>query len=338
MSDDAKTETSEEVSEQQKMVPIAIAEFLNGMVSPADLYIRLGSAKDILVFKSGAKFEQERLNKFLDKNITHLFVSYEDLKKICDSAVSFAEAGISQRFLDMTKKAFLLQNATSSVYRSFENLGIELETFGAATKTADAVLEMVNSDYDILSMFEILHSADHHLAGHAVAASILAPVIGYEMGFQRPATMKLLALGGFMHDIGKSQVPPEILDKPLARMNSAELKEYQQHCLRGAEMLKSLKLKSDDLMAIVFQHHERNDGSGYPQRLRGQKIHPLAKIVGLASEFLNMVMPNPRFNKKPYSHDEALSMISHGFGQPFEKDVYEALCRVVGKKENKKAS
>ena len=329
---------SDSPENSKKMVPIAITEFLNGMKAPGDLYIRMSSGKDVLVFKAGSRFEQERLDKYMDKNITHLYVSFEDLKKICDAVVSFAEAGISQRFLDITKKAFLLQNATSSVYRSFETIGIELDSFQAATKTADAVLEMINTDYDILSMFEILHSADHHLAGHGVACSILSPVIGYEMGFQRPGTMKLLALGGFMHDIGKSQVSQEVLDKPLARLNAEEIKEYQRHCLRGAEMLKSLRLKSDDLVAIVFQHHERNDGSGYPQRLRGPKIHPLAKIVGLASEFLNMVMPNPKFQKKPYTHQEALNMITSGFGQPFERDVYEALCRVVGKKEKKDES
>ena len=112
-------------------------------------------------------------------------------------------------------------------------------------------------------------------------------------------------------------------------MSHDELKVYQTHPQLGAEMLKGLDLNNEVLMAIVFQHHERNNGAGYPQKLRSMKIHSMAKVVGLASEFLNMTMPNPKIINKIYSPEDALVYIQDHMGQPFDKEAFAALQSVV---------
>ena len=321
---------------ERKMIPIALTEFLNGMVAPADLYLKFSSGRPMLLFKVGTKFDHERLKKYQGKNVTHLWVYFEDFQEVCDAAIDIANTGVSQGFLNITKKTFLVSNAAQSIYRSFEAIGLDLSVYDQAKKTTEAVLQIAKADFDIQTLVNMLYETNDYLTSHSVATSILAPAIGQAAGMETDASLHKLALGGFFHDIGKLQIPPELLEKPISQFNNDDLKEYHQHCARGAEMLKSLQLNSEDLMNIVFQHHERNDGTGYPQRLKGPKIHPLAKIVGLASEFLNLIVPNPKFNCKQYTPEEALSLLRGGMGMPFDKAHIEALQSIVMRKENEK--
>ena len=113
------------------------------------------------------------------------------------------------------------------------------------------------------------------------------------------------------------------------KLSHSELKVFESHTQLGAQMLKGLELNNEVLMAIIFQHHERNNGEGYPQKLRSMKIHPMAKVVGLASEFMNMTMPNPQIMSKIYSPEDALVYIQDHMGLPFDKDTFSALKDIV---------
>ncbi|WP_058300542.1 HD-GYP domain-containing protein [Gorillibacterium timonense] len=93
-----------------------------------------------------------------------------------------------------------------------------------------------------------------------------------------------VALAGLLHDIGKTKIDPAILEKK-APLTSHEREEIQRHPTYGYVLLKNVAAINEGVKLAALQHHEREDGSGYPMRVKGDKIHPYAKIVAITDIF-----------------------------------------------------
>ncbi|TBL77477.1 HD-GYP domain-containing protein [Paenibacillus thalictri] len=107
-----------------------------------------------------------------------------------------------------------------------------------------------------------------------------------------------IALGGLLHDIGNAKIDDNLLYKP-AKLTPAELEEVKKHTVIGYSILKSVPAINEGVKLCAVQHHEREDGSGYPLGVKGDKIHVYAKIVAVADMF--HAMTNHRAHKKAAS-------------------------------------
>ncbi|HOI73540.1 MAG TPA: PAS domain S-box protein [Syntrophales bacterium] len=128
-------------------------------------------------------------------------------------------------------------------------------------------------------MVNVVEMRDPYTAGHQRRVSELAVAIAGGMN-RSPEEIEAIRLAGSIHDIGKIAIPSEILSKP-GRLSEAEFLLMKTHPQVGFEILKGIDFPWD-LAAIVHQHHERMDGSGYPQGLRGSEILMEARILAVA--------------------------------------------------------
>lgn len=118
---------------------------------------------------------------------------------------------------------------------------------------------------------------------HSVDVGIIAGLIGRLCGFSEKIVQSLI-LSGVMHDIGKSQIPCEILDKP-GKVNSAQMEILKLHPLYGYYMVKNIPKISPAIEYGILQHHECVNGNGYPNGLSRHDIHPFAKIISIADVY-----------------------------------------------------
>src|SRR5690606_30313385 len=107
-----------------------------------------------------------------------------------------------------------------------------------------------------------------------------------------------IALAGLFHDIGNVRIDAAILEKP-SKLTSAELEEMRRHTIYGYQILKTVPSINEGVKLCALQHHEKEDGTGYPLALKGDKIHPYAKFVAVADIF--HAMTGNRTYKKPTS-------------------------------------
>ena len=117
-----------------------------------------------------------------------------------------------------------------------------------------------------------------------------------------------------LHDIGKVGIDEKILNKP-GRLTNEEFEEMKKHTLIGASMLKSLGVYQDEeLVKVAYQicrwHHERYDGKGYPDGLKGEEIPIAAQVVSVADVY--DALTSERVYKKAFSHEKAMEMILAG--------------------------
>lgn len=141
-------------------------------------------------------------------------------------------------------------------------------------------LKEVKREKNIFGLLEQLETKDEYTFQHTINIGILAYIFGDWYGL-KGEELHRLAIAGTLHDIGKSKIPLGILNKPGA-LTKQEYEIMKKHSEYGYEILRRSGQYEDDVLMGVLQHHEREDGSGYPLRLKGNKIHLFAKIVAVA--------------------------------------------------------
>jgi HD-GYP domain-containing protein (c-di-GMP phosphodiesterase class II) len=140
------------------------------------------------------------------------------------------------------------------------------------------------------ALFSRASSGDLLFRSHALRVAALSVRIGAALGFGR-AELETLKLAAKLHDVGKLAVPRSILAKP-GPLDEAEWETMRRHPAEGARLLAPY-VPSVEVLAIVRSHHERWDGAGYPEGLRGEEIPLGARIVAVVDAFCAMIEPRP---------------------------------------------
>ncbi|MCS6801604.1 MAG: HD-GYP domain-containing protein [Chloroflexota bacterium] len=189
--------------------------------------------------------------------------------------------------------------------------GIELARARKTQRLLEAVRQDVDLilnevlDHDILTGITALKSYDDYTFHHSVDVAVIAILLGRSLRL-RPDELRQLALGALLHDIGKMFIPAEILNKP-GPLTSEEMRTMQQHTELGFRYLAEGSIGDYVANHVAFQHHERQDGGGYPRGLHGAnrlrrdehdrfdrtRIHPLAEIAAVADVYSALSSDRP---------------------------------------------
>ncbi|HWP37955.1 MAG TPA: HD-GYP domain-containing protein [Gemmatimonadales bacterium] len=159
-------------------------------------------------------------------------------------------------------------------------------------------------------------------AGHSIRVGGLAHAMARQLGLSR-REVRLIRIGGLLHDIGKVGVPKALLSKP-EPLTDDEYRRVMAHTTLGARMLAPLGTRYPTILGIVRWHHERVDGRGLPDGLRGDAIPLGARIVAVADAFDAMTSARP-YRRFPLSAAEAIVELEHGAGTQFDATCVRAL-------------
>lgn len=170
------------------------------------------------------------------------------------------------------------------------------------------------------SLATALEARDEYTQGHSQRVCDVSMLLGERMGFS-PEAMEELRIGTVLHDIGKIGVPDAILNKR-ARLSDEEFALMKLHPVIGYEICKPLML-SEGILMIIRNHHEKLDGSGYPDGLKGGELPLSLRIVCIADAFDAMSSTRPY--RGVMALTDVLAELSRGAGTQFDPVVVEAL-------------
>jgi putative nucleotidyltransferase with HDIG domain len=172
-----------------------------------------------------------------------------------------------------------------------------------------------------------VESKDPYTAAHQRWVTRLGCAIAAEMGVAKEQ-IEGIRMAGLIHDIGKMNVPAEFLNKP-GRLSEIEYDIIKIHPQSGYDIMREIQFPWP-VAQIVLQHHERMDGSGYPQRLSGSQILLEARILAVADVVESMASPRPY--RDVYGIEIALEEISKNRGTLYDSEVVDACVRVFNEK------
>ena len=190
----------------------------------------------------------------------------------------------------------------------------------------DNMMESVFRNQNALLPLARLKKLDDYTFEHSVGVSALLIVFGRVMKLPKE-TIKELALGGLLHDIGKIQIPDSILDKP-GKLTDDEYLLIQSHVSAGTKLLENAPGISDVVRKVVGEHHERIDGSGYPNRLVGKQISLYGQMAAIVDVYDAIT------SEKVYNHGmpatQALKKLLEWSKHHFDPQLVQAFIRAVG--------
>ncbi len=164
---------------------------------------------------------------------------------------------------------------------------------------------------------------DRYTQGHSVRVGKYSEIIAREMGWSDDA-VEGIAIAGYLHDIGKLIVDLTVINSPL-RFSAKDSKEMSRHPAAGYEILAPISHPYADIPLMARHHHERLDGNGYPDGLKGDQIPAGAKIVTLADSFDAMTTDRPYRKRRPLA--DVILDFRANTGTQFEPEVVCAFCR-----------
>lgn len=159
------------------------------------------------------------------------------------------------------------------------------------TKVLDDIIEQLMNNFNLIINLTDIRTADNYTFSHCVNVAVLSITTGLALGYSR-ADLKRIGLGALLHDLGKIEVPISILNKP-GKLTDEEFKEIKKHPQAGYDIAKKRELTDASSALIILQHHERINGKGYPNGLKGNEIHKYSKIAAVADVYDALVADRP---------------------------------------------
>lgn len=197
------------------------------------------------------------------------------------------------------------------------SLGNELP-MEEAEGLVDNVMESVTRNYNALSGLIKLRTRDEYTYTHCINVAVLAIILARQMGMTQEETKKI-GLAGLFHDVGKIYIPNKILNSP-RNLTPEEFEVMKEHPMLGLKNLDKNKIYPEVVHGIL-EHHEKLNGSGYPQGLKGDEISLVGRLLSVVDVY--DALTSRRVYKDPMLPHQALSLMYSMRGQEFDENILE---------------
>lgn len=211
------------------------------------------------------------------------------------------------KYPEINNNLFLILQNNNSNFSETSTIKTFINQNNYSKKSEDSYIYAINN---------IVESKDKYTKGHSDRVSEYSVLIGKKLNLN-DKDLKLLRVGGLFHDIGKIGIPSSILKKP-SKLTDTEFSIIKKHPIIGAEILKFAEIFSD-IIPIVKYHHERFDGTGYPEKLRENNIPYLARITAIADSY--DAMSSKRTYRNALSKEDIRNEFIKNAGLQFDKEL-----------------
>ncbi len=278
----------------------------SGMVIDQSIVDRTGRA----LIEKGAFLDDFHIEYLQSKGIGGIYIREGEMdpEELEMSIPQYTRDLIEKSRVEDRAKVQLSEDVKARVGEGIQYLfsNTESEGFLEATTNVSGELMKVITDNDAVAVdIGMLKISDEYTFKHSVDVATMAMIIGKNFGLSTDE-IREIGIAGLLHDVGKSKIPKEVLNKP-GRLDDDEFSVMKKHSLFGYQILKEKNTFSDGIKCGVLQHHEKINGNGYPIGVEGRKIHKYAKIISVADVYDALVTERPY--KNGFSKQEAIEMI-----------------------------
>ncbi|MEO5968998.1 MAG: response regulator [Bdellovibrionia bacterium] len=286
---------------------LSLDDFVIGTRLKFDMYFKVRDSKFLRISCKGEEIDIHRANTYKEKNTQYLYVRKEDYIKSIDFIPRSRNNFGQPKALIERKKIEALKNAAESTIQSLFKNGINQEDYLYAEALVMNALNILTDDSETLGILNSLLRHASFLYTQSVGVSLYSVLIARGMKIRSLPVLFKLAVSGLLHDIGKKTVPMEILAKNTLELPPVEKEIFNRYPTEGVKLLARLEYIAPEVVLIIHQHHKNRLGEVFLQS-DPEKVHPLVRILSLASEFCNLTVKNPR--SEGVGFQEAISKIS----------------------------
>ncbi|MCK5071919.1 MAG: HD domain-containing protein [Bacteriovoracaceae bacterium] len=261
---------------------LKIDQFYSSNRSVFDIYIRINPNHYIKILHAGEAFDSGVIKRYKeDKNVEYLYFRTHDRTLYIRFMNDLVEKTMKISTVPTAKKIQMIRNITEKYVEEIYTSGIKPQMVEEGEKICEHISGLIHRDRKLSKVIRELENFDPSAYSHAFLVVFFSTIISNQLSWTSKRTREKITLGAMLHDIGKLKLSKSISLLRPGQMDAKQLKEYQLHPQIGVEMLENSLLVTEPVRQIILQHHETIDGCGFPRKISGKKIFPLAQIVGL---------------------------------------------------------
>ena len=245
-------------------------------------------------------FSQRRLTRYQDG------ADWTDEYPKAQAAVKHLSEGIDEIFADVSR-----------------GKGLDVVRI---KKSVEPMIDSITRNPDACIWLARMKQEDQYTYQHSLGASIWAVALGRQLGLPK-SDLRSLAIGGLLFDVGKLAIDPDLLSADRA-LSEDEFELVRSHVEKGIEMIRETGLMNTDVLDMVMHHHERHDGSGYPQGLRGDEIPVFARIAAIVDCY--DAITSHRSYARAIPPSTAIKMLYEWKDIDFQAELVEEFIQAVG--------
>jgi len=287
-----------------------------------DLYIRHLSSPQLVLFREkSTPFTGRVLQNLIDNKHEQLFVPRDQRDDYFEYSSRLVADMVANDSVPAKEKSQVVYSTVTNIMEDLFATPRSSTRIRQARETVRTMVDFIVRDEQASRNLIFLTCHDYYTYTHSVNVSIFATTLAEKVLGPASTDHDLWVMGeGFLlHDIGKSMIPPSIINKP-GKLNEHEWALMKQHPEQGRRILEETHQINQTIEVIVCDHHERPDGSGYPRGLVLEEIHPYAKICCIADVF--DAMTTVRSYRDPLSTFDALAIMRDEMSAHFDRDFF----------------
>jgi HD-GYP domain-containing protein (c-di-GMP phosphodiesterase class II) len=295
------------------------------MEVPFNIYLFV-DGKIVTYLHAGDKLTDEKINNLHGKDTGESFFVHNDQRQIYRE---YVRKSMNSSDISNNVKATILRESSIAILEElFESPDVKKALEESKPIITD-LLDFMENAPDSIGNLISLTGHDFYTYNHSFDVSIYSLGLGQALGFDKK-TLEELGQSSLFHDIGKRNVPLEILCKK-GPLNDEEWQKMRQHPTYGLNILNQHENISDAIKAACYEHHESWSGGGYPQDISGHEIHPFGRLVALTDTY--DAMTTQRSYNTPMKPSEALNMMKDKLSGRYDPDMLKAMYSVLFKIE-----
>ena len=293
--------------------------------APCNLFRNVGPHRYVLLAQKGLPIDRSLPEKLADRGQGNLYIQEEEaplyfkyLREVCLKIV--ADPHISA-----PKKAAVVYNSCRDVLQRIHE-DPRASFISTAVDAIAPTMDLIISDSVATKCLFKLTSYDQSTYTHSTNVGIFSIALARHFyGHESVGKLKAFGAGFFLHDMGKSMIPLEILNKP-GPLTPAERVIVNRHPEDGFNILQKCGVMTEEIKIITLQHHERDDGTGYPNGLKRREIHPYARICRLADIYEALTAERPY--KKARTSFAALKLMKEEVVSDIDQELFETFLKL----------
>ncbi|HOD49478.1 MAG TPA: HD domain-containing phosphohydrolase [Candidatus Hydrogenedentes bacterium] len=317
------------VSEPAQLIPVPVDCLRDETVTSFNLYLRTGGGQPPVLYREKhLPFTEEDRRRLQDNNVKHLFVDSREEK----AYLRYLEKNLGAILADPEMS---LEHKTDVVYDSGRFLLREVFADPRAGDTVNRSKAYVQLTYEFLSQEKTafaqllrITSYDYYTYTHSINVFVFSITLAQRSGTFSPKEVKDFGAGALLHDIGKSLLDPSIVNCK-GKLTDEQWQEMKRHPELGCRILDGHGGISPAAMEVVHYHHEKVNGSGYPEGRKANGLSLLIRMCTIADIF--DALTTKRSYKGAVSSFDALNTMKHEMSEELDTDLLQTFIKMMGK-------
>jgi HD-GYP domain-containing protein (c-di-GMP phosphodiesterase class II) len=300
-------------------VSVKLATLRSVETPGADLFVQYDDSQPPLLYcRAGDRLDPEHLAEIERAGVEQVYVRKEDFFRFSDDLHECLDSILRRDSIAAPEKFAALQVAVAFDVEQSLRL-VDCSKFcDVAERVGHELVELFTTGEVLPHELFSMARHDFHTFTHVTNVASYCVLLAEQMGVEDRNKLRQIAAAAMLHDIGKRFIPASILTKP-GSLTAAERETIERHPLRGYEELCDREDLNFGQLMMVYQHHERVDGTGYPVGIRRDEIHPWASMLAVVDVFDAMTAKRPY--RRPQQLDVVLDYQQQRAGTHFDEEV-----------------